>query len=369
MAINYTTRNNPKKTDDKQGIGMKIIYFALNFILVPFSAYQTYVGYEKFLGSENMSFSIPAAAIAAVSALIFFGLNYTIMERRVAGKPHLTHIFGYLLPLAISFFGNFNSIYSAQMKGKLVSDELAVYSTTLNTTYNSALSEVDKSTGLTNLKANLNLRLTQLKNQMNTVPRGYGSEAKKEWAQINLLFENYNQQFLNGSSGKLTKVYNTTKYKNFENTALQYYNALETSKLTEINKVIDPIEAKYNTVNNKYDLMVKNDEIKSLGFQMLEDIRKTNNEVIGNPVKSYLSNLNNSSEFSFKELKESDQRQLGTIKHSLESAFVKWENPTASIFSSFFSLIIDLIPLGFLFLVFPYNSNKRKSAPTGPRSL
>jgi hypothetical protein len=368
MAINHTTRNNPKKTEGNQGLGMKIIYFALNFILVPFSAYQTYVGYEKFLGTEGVPFSIAALAIAAVSALIFFGLNHTIMERRVAGKPHLTHIFGYLLPLAISFFGNFNSIYSAQMKGKLVSDELAVYSTTLNITYNSALSEVDKSTGLTNLKTNLNLRLTQLQNQMNTIPRGYGKEAKLEWSEINQLFENYNKQFLNGSSGKLTKVYITTKYQNFENTALQYYNSLEKSKLSEINKVLDPIKTKYNTLNDRYDSMVKNDAIKAEGFQMLEDLRKTNNDLVGNPVKTYLGSLNKV-DFIFTELVESDGRQLGTIKHSLESAFVKWENPTASIFSSFFSLIIDLIPLGFLFLVFPYNSNKRKNTTTGPRSL
>ena len=369
MAINYTTRNNPKKTENKQGIGMKIIYFALNFILVPFSAYQTYVGYEKFLGSENMSFSIPAAAIAAVSALIFFGLNYTIMERRVAGKPHLTHIFGYLLPLAISFFGNFNSIYSAQMKGQLVADELAVYSTTLNTTYNSALSEVNKSTGLQNLKTQLDAKLGQLEYQINTPPRGYGGEAKKIWSEINQLFNNYNDQFLNGGSGQLTKVYNTSKYSNFKNAAYQYYNSLENSKLTDLNTLMNPLKKRYTKVSNEYDLMVKNDEIKSLGFQMIEDISKTNNEVIGNPVKSYLSNLNNSSNFSFTELKESDQRQLGTIKHSLESAYVKWENPVASFFATFFSLVIDLIPLGFLFLVFPYNSGNRKNKITGPRSL
>jgi hypothetical protein len=372
MAINHTTRNNPKKTEDnKQGLGMKVIYFALNFILVPFSAYQTYIGYEKFLGSESLSFSIPAAAIAAVSALIFFGLNYTIMERRVTGKPHLTHIFGYLLPLAISFFGNFNSIYSAQMKGKLVSDELAVYSTNLNTTYNSALSEIDKSTGLSDLKINLDSELSLLKLQMEDqgAYNGYGKEAKIKWGEINKLFENYNKQFLNGGSGKLTKIYNTSRYKNFENTANQYYNSLEKSKLAEVNKVLEPIKAKYKEVTGQYDKMIKEDEAKSSGFQMLEDIRKINNEVIGNPVNSYLSNLNNNSNFSYTELKESDQRQLGTIKHSLESAYVKWENPVATFFSTFFSLVIDLIPLGFLFLVFPYNSNKRKNKPTGPRSL
>ncbi|WP_405570139.1 hypothetical protein [Winogradskyella sp. Asnod2-B02-A] len=365
MAINYTTRNNPKKTDNKQGLGMKIIYFALNFLLVPFSSYQTFIGYEKFLGF------IPAILIAIVSGLIFFGLNYTIMEKRIAGIPHKMLILGYLLPLGISFFGNFNAIYGAQMKGELVGSELAVYSTALNNTYNSAISAMDKSTGLLDLKVNLDSELEQLRVQMEEQGpyNGYGKAAKKKWTDINNLFENYNIKYLDHSIGELTKVQNTTKFNNFKKTAISYYNSIEKAKQAELNKVFDPIKSKYKIVNDQYDSMVKNDSVKVLGFQMLEDLRKTNNEVIGNPVKGYLGSLTNKVDFNFNELKESDQRQVGTIKHSLESAFVKWENPTASIFASFFSLIIDLIPLGFLFLVFPYNSNKRKQIPTGPRRL
>ncbi len=367
MAINYTTRNNPKKTDDKQGLGMKIIYFALNFILVPFSAYQTYVGYEKFLGGENSSFSIAALAIAAVSGLIFFGLNYTIMERRVAGKPHLKHIFGYLLPLAISFFGNFNSIYSAQMKGELVADELSIYSTTLNNTYNTAISEMDKSTGLFDLKTNLDAELSNLKFQMETPPKGYGKEADKKWKEIIKLFSDYNLEYNGSSTTNMTRIHVKT-YDNFQNAATSYFNALQKSKIADLDRILDPVKANYKKVNDRYDLMVKNDSIKAGGFQMLEDLRKTNNDLIGNPVKSYLGSLNKV-DFKFTELAESDVRQLSNIGHSLESAFVKWENPVATFFASFFSLIIDLIPLGFLFLVFPYNSNKRKNATTGPRSL
>lgn len=370
MAINYTTRNNPKKTGNKQGLGMKIIYFALNFILVPFSAYQTYLGYEKFLGSEGASFSIAAFAIAAVSALIFFGLNYTIMERRVAGEPHFKHVFGYLLPLAISFFGNFNSIYSAQMKGKLVADELAVYSTTLNNTYNAAVSEMEKSTGLFDLKTNLDSQLEQLRVQMEDqgAYNGFGKEAKKKWDEIDQLFKDYNTKYTGYKIGELTKVHNTTRYRNFENTATRYYKSIAVSKQSELDRVLEPIKSNYKIVIDNYDSMVKNDMIKSMGFQMLEDLRKANNEM-GNTVSNHLASLTNPINFQYTPLNESDQRQLGTIKHSLESAFVKWENPTASVFSSFFSLIIDLIPLGFLFLVFPYNSNKRKNQRTGPRSL
>lgn len=365
MAINYTTRNNPKKTDNKKGLGMKIIYFALNFLLVPFSSYQTYMGYEKFLGD------MPAILIAIVSGLIFFGLNYSIMERRVAGVPHNILIFGYLLPLGISFFGNFNAIYGAQMKGQLVGSELAIYSTTMNNTYNAAISEMDKSTGLLDLKINLDSELEQLRVQMEDqgAYNGYGKEAQKKWSEVEQLFSSYNLKYLDHSSGKLTKVQDTRKFNNFKNTALKYYESIEKAKEVELNKVLDSIKSNYKKVNDNYDSMVKNDSIKVLGFQMLEDIRKTNNEFIGNPTKSYLGSLTNSVDFKFEELTESDQRQVGTIKHSLESAFVKWENPTASFFASFFSLIIDLIPLGFLFLVFPYNSTKKKNTPIGPRSL
>jgi hypothetical protein len=371
MAINYTTRNNPKKSKNEQGLGMKIIYFALNFILVPFSAYQTYIGYEKFLGNDISTFSIAAFAIAAVSALFFFGLNFTIMERRVAGTPHNRIVLGYLLPLGISFFGNFNAIYGAQMKGKLVATELAVYSTTMNNTYNAAVSEMDKSTGLFDLKINLDSNLAQLRVQMEDQGafNGYGDEAKKKWTDINQLFNNYNKKYSDYNSGELTKVQNTNRFQNFENTAINYYESINQSKQLELNRVLDPVKANYKEVNDRYDSMVKNDSIKALGFQMLENLRKTNNEKIGNPVKNYLGSLTNTVDFEFTALEESDQRQVGTIKHSLESAFVKWENPTASIFSSLFSLIIDLIPLGFLFLVFPYNSNKRNTSPAGPRSL
>lgn len=363
MAINYKTRNNPKKTKDKQSIGMKIIYFALNFILVPFSAYQTYVGYEKFLDI------IPAVAIAAVSALIFFGLNYTIMERRVNGLPHLKHIFGYLLPLGISFFGNFNSIYSAQMQGKLVADELANYSTIIENTYNGAVSEMNESSGLLNLKSSLDSELELLRIQMEDQGsgNGYGVEARKKWDNIKKLFKDYNLKYNPSSSGDLTKIQNKSRYKNFENTALKYYETIANTKQTELNRVLDPLLSDYTSLMDRYDLMLKNNLIKLEGTQMLEDIRKTNNK-IGSTVKNYLGNKMNSKSFNYSVLEESDQRQIGTIKHSLESAYVKWENPTATFFATFFSFIIDLIPLGFLFLVFPYSSNKKKIT-TGPRSL
>jgi hypothetical protein len=230
---------------------------------------------------------------------------------------------------------------------------------------------MDKSTGLLDLKINLEAELEQLRVQMEEqgAYNGFGQEAKKKWLEIEQIFENYNLKYLDHSSGKLTKVQDTRKFNNFKNTATSYYESIEKAKQAELYRVLGPIKSSYKKVNDRYDSMVRNNSIKGLGLQMLEDLRKTNNESVGNPAKSYLGSLTNKVDFKLTELEDSEQRQVGTIKHSLESAFVKWENPTASFFASFFSLIIDLIPLGFLFLVFPYNSNKRKNTPTGPRSL
>lgn len=353
MEIKYGVKEKRGKEKAQKGIGMKIVYFALNFLLVPFSAYQTYMGYEEFLGV------VPAGILASVSALIFFGLNYTIMERRIAGNSHTVLILGYLLPLGISFFGNFNSIYGAQMKGKLVADELAIYSTDLYDTYTAAKTALDKSTGLSELETAYKAELGQLRSQMHGVGRdGYGPEARKSWVEINRIFNNYNAAYGRENAKGLTQVQNTSHIRYFENAANAYFRDLSTEKKAKKDEVLTPITEKFEKVQKEYDSTLKNELIKDNGFALLEELRKTNNE-IGKSTNNYLEAQPGESEFTFKELQESDQRQVGTIKHSLESAFVRGDNPTAAGFASFFSIIIDIIPLGFLFLVFPYSKGRK----------
>ena len=171
MKINFTTKSNPNKSNEQKGLGMTLIFYALNIILVPFSAYQTYLGYSEFLGF------LPALMVAVVSGLIFFGLNHTIREARVNGQPHFKLILGYLLPLGISFFGNFNAFYSGQMKGELLEMELGRYETTFETTFANGLSQVKASTGLGPLELQYKTQLGKLKNQIEQ-QGGYGSLAR-----------------------------------------------------------------------------------------------------------------------------------------------------------------------------------------------
>lgn len=89
-----------------------LIFIALNLIALPFSAYQTFRGYEMDLGV------VIAGAIAALTTVFFIAINYEIANRRRSGR----NVFGlfvlYILPLAFSFPGNFGAFYT-QFTGDL----------------------------------------------------------------------------------------------------------------------------------------------------------------------------------------------------------------------------------------------------------
>ena len=99
--INYKVKKG-NTTKPKIDFGFEIIFYALNILAVPFSAIATYSGYKDLAAGPIM-----AGILAAITAVLFFGLNYMIKQRRVNGQPHLVQTLGYIFPLAISFIGNF----------------------------------------------------------------------------------------------------------------------------------------------------------------------------------------------------------------------------------------------------------------------
>jgi hypothetical protein len=357
MAINYKTRNNPKKTSDKQEIGFRIIFFALNFLLVPFSAIATYNGYKGFL-DEYL-----AIVLAAATGLLFFGLNFIIMERRKKGLSHLKQSIGFLLPLLISFFGNFTYFYGNQMEGTLLEKDLTYYATTLDKSYEAGKSGLNNSTGLNDLETKLKAELKLLKFQMETPPKGYGKEAKKKWANIIQLFSDYNLKYNGSASTSLTKIYNQ-KYYNFENAALGYFSSIKDSKETEINTKLSELSNLYDPVSIIADSLLKSgneEQLKTSGEDAIKKIQRANN-LIGAKSKGFLPDYN------YTELKEYEVVNAKNIKSVLNSAFVRKDNNSATVFSIIISLVIDLATLGFVFLALSFTKQKNKTY-SGPRSL
>ncbi|WP_420574587.1 hypothetical protein [Kordia sp.] len=358
MAINYKTRNNPKKSSDKQSIGFRIIFFALNFLLVPFSAIATYKGYKGFL-DEYL-----AIVLAAATGLLFFGLNFIIMERRKKGESHLKQSLGFLLPLLISFFGNFTYFYGNQMEGTLLEKDLIFYSTTLDKSYENAKSGLNNSTGLNDLETKLKAELKLLKFQMETPPKGYGKAAKKKWQNVIQLFSDYNLKYNGSSSTSMTKIYNQ-KYNNFESAALSYFTSIKDSKQSDINSKLAELTTLYEPAGKAADSLLKsgNEELLKLnGVDAIKKIRKANN-LIGEKAEGFLPD-----DYDYEELGEYEAVNAKNIKSVLNSAFVRKDNNSATVFSIIISLIIDLATLGFVFLALSF-TKKKTNTYSGPRSL
>lgn len=96
---------NPER-DKSDKLSAWLIFIALNLIALPFSAYQTFKGYEHDMGL------IIAGAIAALTTVFFIAINYEIARRRRTGRSIAILFLLYILPLAFSFPGNFGAFYS-----------------------------------------------------------------------------------------------------------------------------------------------------------------------------------------------------------------------------------------------------------------
>lgn len=345
MAINYTTRDNPKKTDDKQSLGVQIIFFALNFLAVPFSAYATFQGYRETAGGDIM-----AIILATLTAVLFFGLNYLIMDKRRKGESHALQAVGYLIPLGISFIGNFTNFYGNQVEATVLKNDLAQYSKTLKTTYESSMTALDNSTGLVDFELKLNTQLNQLKVQYKS---RWGSECNKEWAKIKQL-----------CGGNLTKIFGKKTYNKAEDIANNYFASLKQTKNANINILKDQINNLYKPLLEEIEDIKKDKEVlKRNGSDLINKIRIANDD-IGEIIKGKITDFVYKSETVHNKVGKENPMQ--TLKHAWgEKNITSIETITAA----FFSLIIDLVTLLFIFLAIPYNSNKRKNVITGPRSL
>jgi hypothetical protein len=285
------------------------------------------------------------------------------MQRRKKGQSHIKQSIGFLLPLLISFFGNFTYFYGNQMEGTLLNKDLTQYKTTFKKTYENAVSGLNNSTGINDLETKLRAELQLLKFQMETPPKGYGKAAKKKWANIIKLFSDYNSTY-NGSPGASMTQIHVKKYINFENSAMNYFNSLKDSKENEVNSKLAVLTSLYKPVNTVADSLLKSgneEQLKSGGVDLIKKIKSVNDD-IGQKSKGFLN------AYIYDPLLAYNPVNAKDVKSVLSSAFVKKDNNSATTFSIILSLVIDLATLGFVFLALSYNKQK-KSTNSGPRQL
>lgn len=341
----------PKQVDDKpknQGDIIELLFFiALNVLVVPFSTYQTFVGYEKDVAGN----AILALIVAAISGVFFLAMNFGIRKSRLNGEKHFLKVLMYIVPLAISVPGNFNAFYSNQMKEGLLRTEVSEYKFVLNQTKDKSVQLIQNKIKLQNLESGFNQRITLLHSEVTGIGRtGWGSKADKAWRDL--------VGFLNAEGGQLNYSDIGTNsnfyYSNAKKFAQSSNDQLVLDRKNSIQPKLDYISGVYNPVIARIDSLT-NLAKPIFNSKMLDDMVSAEN-TIRSETESF---LNRTDLFTYEKLKPSNENEIGTIKHSFNSAFIKWESTTAAVFSLFLSLIIDFAALLYILVFIPYNKQSR----------
>lgn len=357
MSVRIVTVENNKKNKNSSTIEL-MFFIALNALVIPFSAYQTFVGYEKDVAGHQ----ILAIVIALISAVLFAAMNFGIREKRLIGQRHFLMVIMYIIPLGLSFFGNFNAFYSNQMKDSLLRSEISSYKHQLTTTRDEAVSALENSTGIAAIQTNYNLLWNDLSTEYNdAIPRDWGPKSEQKWKDL--------VAFLSAEGG----IINTSDKGSFKS---NFFKNAETFSNNTLNTIIktkqDLIDPELEYINGKYEPVIANINLLTGGDRpsyessMLDDMVQAENEI-----RPRTANFIGTDEiFSNTPLKPSGQNEIGTIKHTIDSAFNKKENPSATWFSFFLSLIIDLAALLYIMVFIPYKiSNRKGRVNSGPQSI
>jgi len=356
MAIKVVT--NPVREQDKSPKStslIEIVFFvALNLFVVPFSAYQTYIGYRNDVAGGE----IQAIVIAIISGLLFAAMNFGIRERRVKRKSHILQTLLYVVPLGFSFFGNFNAFYSTQMRSDLYQNEILNYQGIFNTTVSNARTALGGSLEISILKSSLSTKQTQLTVQYGLAgASGWGSNCESQWKDIEILFSTQPEGVrLTTFSRHYLPLINAI---NISNKALKDIIRTRTESVSDITKKIDDFDSNVNAMIARTRV---NETWQADGRGILDSLIQSNNG-IGIAMKTHAK----IGSFTYTTLNLSQHAGIGTIKHSITSGFIKRDNPTAAFFAVFLSLIIDLCALFYILLFIPFEKVGKRQTVSGPR--
>lgn len=353
----------PLEKFKKKGDLVELLFFiALNVLVVPFSTYQTFVGYEKDVAGN----AILALIVAAISGVFFLAMNYVIRESRLNGEKHFWKVLMYIVPLAISVPGNFNAFYSNQMKGSLLRQEINSYRLAMTSTKDVALSSIEVSIGLNDLETTFKSKLNTLEREYDTKPKGWGKNCISLWKD---LCDFLNKQGGSINANSISSITNEQlKFNKAKAFAEAEFGTIKNTRSSSIKPTIDYINTTFVDTDAVIDSLI-NLSTPVYRSSMLDKMVTVEN-LIRSKTESFLSN---SEVFPHDPLKSSNENEIGTIKHSFNSAFIKWESTTATVFSLFLSLIIDFAALLYILVFIPYNKTtgggNKGRLTTGPKRI
>ena len=355
-----------KKKGLSRNLGYDIIFWALNCIAVPLSAYQTYYGYIEMLDGE-----IGAIAVAALSGILFFALNMLIRDRRLKGKGTLVLLLGYIVPLSLSFFGFFNTTYCSLVKKKYFFDELEHYQEVINDNHTFALNVLESEmlpceNAIEDIETAMFNVFEEFRGESGRrASAGCGSKCNTNLDTLMMKIEGItgNRKFDNAyANEEIVKL--RRKGRSMNSRDIKYYEDLLTKEVGTITKKYEARERKrlnYDRREDKIDsfffqadisgidsLQVESQMNASHAIFFLNNLKTMNNNIVNEVV-----GLGGYSESDLEAKKIVDVDAISfknpgwTVNHVISMQFPGWV-----IASFLFALVIDLAALLFIYLAY-----------------
>lgn len=351
-----------KKKGLSRNLGYDIIFWALNCIAVPLSAYQTYYGYIEMLDGE-----IGAIAVAALSGILFFALNMLIRDRRLKGKGTLVLLLGYIVPLSLSFFGFFNTTYCSLVKKKYFFDELEHYQEVINDNHTFALNVLESEmlpceNAIKDIEDRMEAVIVEFSGK-NAV-KGCGTLCNRDLDTLLMKIDQipYNLGLGAYAKGKVIKLRKEgASIKNYEIDEYEKLLRQEVGKITSKYELRERRRLNYDRRKDKIDsfffqadmpgidsLQVESQMNASHAIFFLNNLKTMNNNIINEIV-----GLGGYSESDLEAKKIVDVDAISfknpgwTVNHVISMQFPGWV-----IASFIFALVIDLAALLFIYLAY-----------------
>jgi hypothetical protein len=362
MKLNLVEEKSSGQGGNKNRFTTEFLFFiALNVIAVPLSVWQTYLGYSKDVAESP----IVAFAIAALTGILFAAMNFEIRRRILEGRSYILQLVFYSVPLLFSFFGNFNAFYSAMMRHQLYDHEIANYENVLTHTKTSAIRTLDSLSGIQEIEGTIRARLKSLKSEYDGDggKQGWQTQCQYKWMDLRVFLESKDplgSKMTDFNSG----ITESQKMVSAEKLSWEYFeNAIK--KNMELKYRSDKLFADTTAGNilNEIEQARKANTLNTDGKNLLDRLVRANN-MIGENTRS------KAAMFAYTQLVPSEQTEIGTIKHAINSAFVKWDSPSATLFALGISLVIDLAALVYIMVFIPFGGVAGKSRiASGPKPI
>jgi hypothetical protein len=356
-----TVGRNKKKKKTNAFDSKALFFYALNFLMVPFSGAMTYYGFTNLFQMGTFGpVNVPALFIALITSLLFLAINFSIRENRLKGRPHKLQAAMYIVPMVFSCFGNFAALYDEARRGFWIEAE-ADQALGAMQSAKEILKEYaeTKEKGIAQIETEYGKYITRMETSNETQGfTGIGPEVKKQWKDCKEYLRDQGVEltyFREDGNAEQYLIVNAKRY------AQMGFSEYAESVRQEYTAVVTDIDTLYHHFEGvKSNHFHNHNDYKATGCGFINEIASHYNKFVDRS-KAQVEAMDGV-EFSGQKLESGVCSKFDTPSYILNDAFVKMPSPPTTIGYGLVALLLDLAALLYV-LIFVEPPKKIGPAP------